>query len=144
MSVARVTTINLNTKEGADELVQSYTANAPSEFPEAEQLLQIRVDDTTVMAISLYENNEAMERATAAKNKTHGLKKRQLYICRHKGRHCRIKSFKLIFYKSLVMNKPDGSIPPRGTILSFIYLGILVAPVSERIILPSFYNNILP
>ena len=55
MSVARVTTINLKTKESADELVQSYTANAPSEFPEAKQLLQIRVDDTTVMAISLYQ-----------------------------------------------------------------------------------------
>ena len=75
MSVARVTTINLNTKEGADELVQSYTANAPSEFPEAEQLLQIRVDDTTVMAVSLYENNEAMERATAARSRRMDSKK---------------------------------------------------------------------
>ena len=75
MSVARVTTINLKTKEGADELVQSYTANAPSEFPEAKQLLQIRVDDTTMMAISLYENNEAMERATAARTKRMDLKK---------------------------------------------------------------------
>ena len=75
MSVARVTTISLNTKEDADELVQSYTANAPSEFPEAKQLLQIRVDDTTVMAISLYENNEAMERATAARTKRMDSKK---------------------------------------------------------------------
>ena len=75
MSVARVTTINFKTKEGADEIVQSYTANAPTEFPEAEQLLQIRVDDTTVMAISLYENNEAMERATAARTKRMNLKK---------------------------------------------------------------------
>ena len=75
MSVARITTINFNTKEGADELVQSYTANAPSEFPEAEQLLQIRVDDTTVMAISLYENNEAMERATAARTRRMDSKK---------------------------------------------------------------------
>ena len=75
MSVARVTTIHLNTKEGADELVQSYTVNAPSEFPEAKQLLQIRVDDTTVMAISLYENNEAMERASAARTKRMDSKK---------------------------------------------------------------------
>ena len=75
MSVARVTTINLKTKEGADELVQSYTANAPSEFPEAKQLLQIRVDDTTVMAISLYENNEAMERASEARTKRMDSKK---------------------------------------------------------------------
>jgi len=75
MSVVRVTTINFKTKEGADEIVQSYAANAPNEFPEAEQLLQIRVDDTTVMAISLYENNEAMERATAARTRRMDSKK---------------------------------------------------------------------
>ncbi|MDC0056675.1 hypothetical protein OAJ74_00830 [Alphaproteobacteria bacterium] len=75
MSVARVTTINFKTKESADELVQSYTDNAPSEFPEAKQLLQIRVDDTTVMAVSLYENNEAMERASAARTKRMDSKK---------------------------------------------------------------------
>ena len=62
MSVARVTTISLNTKEDADELVQSYTDTAPREFPEAKQLLQIRVFDTTVMPISLYQNDEAMGR----------------------------------------------------------------------------------
>ena len=69
MSVARITTLNLKSKEAADEMVQSYTATAPSKFPEAEQLLQIRVDDTTIVAISLYENNEAMERATAARSR---------------------------------------------------------------------------
>ena len=75
MSVARITTLNFKTKEGADEMVQSYTANAPSEFPEAEQLLQIRADDTTIIAISLYENNEAMERATAARTRRMDSKK---------------------------------------------------------------------
>ena len=75
MPVARVTTIYLNTKESADELVKSYTASAPNEFPEAKQLLQIRVDETTVMAISLYENNEAMGRASAARTKRMDLKK---------------------------------------------------------------------
>ena len=70
MSVARITTLNLKSKEGGDEIVQSYTANAPSEFPEAEQLLQVRVDDTTIIAISLYENNEAMERATATRTQS--------------------------------------------------------------------------
>jgi len=67
MSVARITTIFFKSKEGADNTVKSYTTNAPNEFPEAKQLLQVRIDDTTVMAISLYENNEAMERATAAR-----------------------------------------------------------------------------
>ena len=75
MSVARVTTINFKTKEAADEMIQSYTATAPSKFPEAEQLLQIRVDDTTVMAVSLYENNEAMERASAARTRRMDSKK---------------------------------------------------------------------
>ena len=75
MSVARITTLNLKSKEAADEIVQSYTATAPSKFPEAEQLLQIRVDDTTVMAVSLYENNEAMERASAARTRRMDSKK---------------------------------------------------------------------
>ena len=75
MSVARVTTINFKTKEAADDTVQSYSINAPTEFPEAEQLLQIRVDNTTVMAVSLYENYEAMERATAARTRRMGSKK---------------------------------------------------------------------
>ena len=72
MSVARGTTITFKSKEDADSLVQSYCADAPTEFPEAEQLLQLRVDDITVMAISLYENNEALERASAARTKRMG------------------------------------------------------------------------
>ena len=43
---------------------------ASSKFPEAEQLLQIRADDTTVIAISLYENQEAMERASATRSQS--------------------------------------------------------------------------
>ena len=70
MTVARITTLNLKSKEGADEIVQSYTVSAPRKFPEAEQLLQIRVDDTTIIAISLYENSEAMERAPTARTQS--------------------------------------------------------------------------
>ena len=69
MSVARITTINFNTKEDADNSIADYSSKAPSEFPEAEQLLQIRASDTTVMAISLYVDNKAMERASAARSK---------------------------------------------------------------------------
>ena len=72
MSVARITTVNFKIKENADAMVDNYVANAPSEFPEAEQLLQVRTSDTTVVAISLYANNEAMERASAARNKRIG------------------------------------------------------------------------
>ena len=40
MSVARITTINFKNKEDADESIRDYSEKAPSEFPEAEQLLQ--------------------------------------------------------------------------------------------------------
>ena len=69
MSVARITTINFKNKEDADKSIEDYTVKAPSEFPEAEQLLQIRASDTTVMAISIYSDNDAMERASAARSK---------------------------------------------------------------------------
>ena len=69
MSVARITTLNFKSKEGADQIEETYKANAPSEFSEAEQLLEVRVDDTTLMFVSLYADNEAMERASAARSK---------------------------------------------------------------------------
>ena len=75
MSVARITTINFKSKEDADQSIKDYSEKAPSEFPEAEQLLQIRASDTTVMAISLYADNDAMERASAARSKRMDLNK---------------------------------------------------------------------
>ena len=72
MSVARITTINFKSKEAADKSRADYSDNAPNEFPEAEQLIQVHVDDTTVMAISLYAEEGAMERATAARTKRMG------------------------------------------------------------------------
>ena len=73
MSVARITTINFKSKEAANKSIEDYSSNAPNEFPEAEQLMQVHVNDTTVMAISLYTNEEAMERATAARSKRMGI-----------------------------------------------------------------------
>ena len=69
MSVARITTINFKSKEDADKSIEDYSQNAPTEFPEAEQLLQVRASDTTVMAISLYSDEASMERASAARSK---------------------------------------------------------------------------
>ena len=69
MSVARITTINFKTKEAADKSIRDYSSNAPSEFPEAEQLMQVRASDTTVMAISLYADADAIERASPARAK---------------------------------------------------------------------------
>ena len=75
MSVARVTTIKFKSKEGADQIEETYKASAPSEFHEAEQLLEVRVDDTTLMMVSLYADNDAMERASAARSKRMDLNK---------------------------------------------------------------------
>ena len=72
MSVARITTINFKSKEAANKSIEDYSSNAPNEFPEAEQLMQVHVNDTTVMAISLYADEEAMERASAARSKRMG------------------------------------------------------------------------
>ena len=69
MSVARITTINFKSKEDADQSIRDYLEKAPSEFPEAEQLLQIRASHTTVMAVSLYADDDAMERASAVRAK---------------------------------------------------------------------------
>ncbi len=70
MSVCRITTLTMKSKEAADAQVDSYTSTASSKFPEAEQLLQIRADDTTVIAISLYEDQAAMERASATRSQS--------------------------------------------------------------------------
>ena len=75
MSVARITTLNFKSKEGADQIEETYKANAPSEFSEAEQLLEVRVDDTTLIFVSLYADNDAMERASAARTQRMDLNK---------------------------------------------------------------------
>ena len=75
MSVARITTLNFKTKEGADQIEETYKTNAPSEFSEAEQLLEVRVDDTTLMFVSLYADNDAMERAFESRTKRMDLNK---------------------------------------------------------------------
>ena len=75
MSVARITTLNFKSKEGADQIEETYKNNAPTEFAEAEQLLEVRVDDKTLMFVSLYSDNDAMERASAARSKRMDLNK---------------------------------------------------------------------
>ncbi len=75
MSVARITTLNFKSKDGANQIEETYKNNAPTEFAEAEQLLEVRVDDTTLMFVSLYADNDAMERASAARSKRMDLNK---------------------------------------------------------------------
>ena len=61
--------LNFKSKEGADQVEETYKNSAPTEFAEAEQLLEVRIDDTTLMFVSLYPDNDAMERASAARSK---------------------------------------------------------------------------
>jgi hypothetical protein len=75
MSVARITTLTFKSKDGANQIEETYKTNAPKEFSEAEQLLEVRVDDTTLMFVSLYADNDAMERASAARTKRMDLNK---------------------------------------------------------------------
>ena len=75
MSVARITTLNFKSKEGADQVEETYKNSAPTEFAEAEQLLEVRVDDETLMFVSLYADNDAMERASASRAKRMDLNK---------------------------------------------------------------------
>ena len=75
MTVARITTLNFKSKEGADQIENTYKESAPTEFSEAKQLLEVRVDDTTLMFVSLYADNDAMERASAARTKRMDLNK---------------------------------------------------------------------
>ena len=77
MSVSRISIVKFKSKEACDEMIESYTSNAPSEFPEAEQLLHMRIDDNTSIAVSLYKDKEAMERASAARDKRMGDRKDQ-------------------------------------------------------------------
>jgi len=69
MSVARITTVTFESNEAAEIAAAAYVPNASSNFPEAQQLIAITVDGNINISVTLYENNEAMERATAAKNK---------------------------------------------------------------------------
>ena len=75
MTVARITTLNFKSKEGADQVEETYKTNAPSEFTEAEQLLEVRIDETTLMFVSLYLDNDSMERASAARTQRMDLNK---------------------------------------------------------------------
>ena len=78
MSVARITTLNFKSKEGADQVEETYKNSAPTEFAEAEQLLEVRVNDTTLMFVSLYADNDAMERASTSRTKRMDLNKNHI------------------------------------------------------------------
>ena len=67
MSVDRITTLNIKSKEGDDKVEETYKNREKKELEEEEQILEVRVDDTTLMFVSQYADNETMERASAAR-----------------------------------------------------------------------------
>ena len=69
MSVARITTVTFNSQEAADVASASYVENSPSYFPEAQQLLGVKAEGNKLVAVTLYADQEAMERASASRKK---------------------------------------------------------------------------
>ena len=69
MSVARITTVTFNTQEAADVASASYVENSPRDFPEAQQLLGVKAEGSKLVAVTLYADQEAMERASASRKK---------------------------------------------------------------------------
>ena len=69
MTIARITTIEWNSEETCDAREQDYVNNAPKEFPDASQLLFVRLNETTVMAVTLYPDELTMQKADEARTK---------------------------------------------------------------------------
>ena len=69
MSIVRITTVTLCSKAAADKSVLGYATNAANEFPSAEQLIGIRAEGNKAIAVSIYESQEAMDKADAARDK---------------------------------------------------------------------------
>ena len=69
MSVARITTVTFSSIEAANVASSSYANNAPSDFPQAEQLIGVIADENKLVAVTLYPDHDAMERATPSRKK---------------------------------------------------------------------------
>ena len=69
MSIARITTVKMASKEAADEQSPGYPQTAPSEFQQASQMIGVRISDDTMMAVTIYPDENAMKDADAAREK---------------------------------------------------------------------------
>ena len=68
MSYCRTTLVEFNSEKLADEASADYSANAPSEFPEAEILIFTRTGPTSAIVASVYPNENISKKATGARN----------------------------------------------------------------------------
>ena len=69
MSIVRITTVTLISQEVADAAASSYAVNAVNDFPSVEQLIGIKSDGNKLIAVSVYESQEAMDKADAERDK---------------------------------------------------------------------------
>ena len=69
MTIARINHIEWNSEDTCDARAQNYVKNAPKAFPDASQLLFVRLNETTVMAVTLYPDELTMQKADEARTK---------------------------------------------------------------------------
>ena len=69
MSIARITTVKMASKEAADKQSEGSALIAPCDFPQACQLIGVRISDDTLMAVTIYPDEKAMKDADAAREK---------------------------------------------------------------------------
>ena len=67
MSYGRVTTVEFNSEQDAEELKVHYRDNAPATFPDAEILISIQTGPTTAVAVSTYPTKEALDASNEAR-----------------------------------------------------------------------------
>ena len=61
MSYGRVTTVEFNSEQDAEELKVHYREKAPATFPDAEMMISIQTSPTTAIAVSIYPTKEALD-----------------------------------------------------------------------------------
>ncbi len=60
MTPTNVVSMNFKDKASLDDFVKMYQKDSPKLYPDAEILMFIKLTDTSAVAISVYQNEEAM------------------------------------------------------------------------------------
>ena len=68
MSYGRITTVEFNSEQDAEELKVHYRENAPATFPDAEIMISIQTGSTTAIAVSIYPTKEAPDASNEARD----------------------------------------------------------------------------
>ena len=68
MSYGRITTVEFNSEQDAEQLKVHYRENAPATFPDAEMMISIQTGPTTAVAVSIYPTKESLDTSNEARN----------------------------------------------------------------------------